>query len=371
MILPAGRDVKLFNDDCFSHLRQISDVPDSFLNEGFSLDNLVCGDAKGGCLMAFIGSDFVVKELSDDDHRSLLRISQSYFQHVRDGDTLLSLILLHFEDTATGRFFYAMRNVLGSGPFLAMYDLKGCNDDKTLELFGNKIRAASMLISSAGRLCGYLGTQDWHAYKAYSAGKWAASRADLLVTDKQREEVISRMRRDTDWLASHQLMDYSLLVGVKTGPPGFSPGASLGRVSLVRGCTDGSEVAVCVGIIDFLQRWNLKKMAARAIKCLECNKATIPPAAYAMRFCDYFEERFVSTKAAPSPYEGKLSITDGIVTSAESDDAALLENEDLAKFAPVADVLPNEENAVGASIHEKGALLEKSVHATMIGSTVA
>merc|ERR1719440_2653027 len=90
-------------------------------------------------------------------------------------------------------------------------------------------------------------------------------------------------------------MDYSLLVGVKTGAPGFAAGAHAGQLPLVRSCEDGSEVAVCIGIIDFLQGWNLKKIAARAMKCLECNKATIPPAAYARRFCEYFEERFVSS----------------------------------------------------------------------------
>jgi len=204
----------------------------------------------------------VVKELSSDDHESLLRISKSYFEHVRDGDTTLSAIFLHFEDVLTGRRFFAMRNVLGAGPFLAMYDLKGCNDDKTLELFGSKIKAASTLISNAGRWCGYFGSQYWHAYQQFNAGKWAASRTELVVTHSQRQDIVHRLRRDTQWLVSHQLMDYSLLVAVKTGPPGFTAEPRLGQLPFVRGCVDGSEVAVCIGTIDFLQRWDYKKMAA-------------------------------------------------------------------------------------------------------------
>lgn len=292
---PAGRDVIAFNDDLFGQLRKISGIADDFVDSGWSFDSLESSGAKGGCLLAFVGSDFVVKELSASDHDSLLNITCDYFAHVCGGDTLLSAILLHFEDVATSRKFAVMRNVVGSGPFLAMYDLKGCNDDKTLQLFGSKIQSASTFISNVGWICGYPGSQDWYAY---SAGKYAAARAELVVTETQREEVVRKIRRDTTWLAKHALMDYSLVVGVKTLPAGSIPQATLGQTPLARRCSDGSVLVLCIGIIDFLQRWNLKKICARAIKCLECNKATIPPAAYARRFTDHFEDRFVSVKEA-------------------------------------------------------------------------
>jgi len=293
MIRPSGREVTLFNDEHFSQLRQLAGVSDDFVNSGWSFESLESGGAKGGCLMAFLGSEYVVKELSSGDHESLLQVTESYVEHVRGGDTTLCAILLHFQDQATGRTFFAMRNVMGSGPFLAMYDLKGCNDDKTLELFGRKIRAASMMLSHCGTWCGAVGSE--YAYDEFSSGKWAAARVNLVVTDAQRKDVLRRIHRDTAWLKSHDLMDYSMLVGVKSGPPGFTEGNHVGRLPLVRSCRDGSEVAVCVGIIDFLQKWDWKKMVARTIKCAECNKATIPPNAYAMRFCEYFEDHFIST----------------------------------------------------------------------------
>jgi len=220
----------------------------------------------------------------------LLAIAESYVEHVTEGETMLSAILLHFEDVFSGRRFFAMRNVVGRGPFLAKYDLKGCNDDKTIELFGTKLSAGRALLWSASQWCSSLDSAE---LAAYSAGKWAAARADLVVTAPQRSEILRRMRRDTAWLAQHRLMDYSLMVGVKTGKPGFAGGAVLGRLPLTRQCSDGSEVVLCVGVIDFLQRWNIKKAAARALKFLECNKATIPPDAYGRRFFTHFEERFV------------------------------------------------------------------------------
>lgn len=224
--------------------------------------------------MAFLGSDYIVKELSKGDHSTLLSISRSYFSHVRSGKTLLAAILLHFEDITSGRCFFVMRNVLGDGPFLAKYDLKGCNDDKTLELFGKNVSASC------------------------SAGKIAAFNIDLVVTADQRTDVLQRLERDSRWLVRNHLMDYSLIAGIKAGPLGFARAdeGHLGRLPLTQRCRDGNEVAVCIGIIDFLQRWTWYKKAARCIKCLEQNKATVPPSVYAERFNLHFHERFVSAK---------------------------------------------------------------------------
>jgi hypothetical protein len=339
-------------------------VPGDFVNEGWSFETLESGDAKGGCPLAFLGSEFIVKELSSNDHQSLLRISQSYFEHVCNGDSLLSAIFLHFEDLATGRIFFVMRNVVGSGPFLAMYDLKGCNDDKTLELFGSRVKSASTLISHAGRWCGYFGSQYWYAYREFEAGKWAASKADLPVTESQRDDVIRRMRRDTEWLTRHHLMDYSLIVGIKSRPSGSAPPARLGQLPLARRCADGSEVVMCVGIIDFLQTWNLKKIAANAIKCMECNKATIPPKAYASRFCDYFEERFISTAKGCEAAELRASspeIAMGEDVAPQTSDSEDLQQEELALSCKTMDL----------TISQGGALLQRRPDAAVIGVCVS
>ena len=72
-------------------------------------------DAKGGTRMAFLGTQYVVKELSGADHKSLLAITQSYGSHIRSGETLLCPIYLHFKDTLSGRFFMVCRNCVGAG----------------------------------------------------------------------------------------------------------------------------------------------------------------------------------------------------------------------------------------------------------------
>ena len=81
----------------------------------------------------------MVKELSQGDHLCLLDITSSYYEHLSAGHSRLSAIYLHYRDDATGRVFFVMRNELGPGPFQEMYDLKGCDDDRTLMASGKAV----------------------------------------------------------------------------------------------------------------------------------------------------------------------------------------------------------------------------------------
>ena len=56
----------------------------------------------------------------------------------------------------------------------------------------------------------------------YHRGKVNARKLKLHMTEEQRAQVLSELKRDTDWLAKMNLMDYSLLVGIRKGPPGRS-----------------------------------------------------------------------------------------------------------------------------------------------------
>merc|ERR1740120_412404 len=54
-----------------------------------------------------------------------------------------------------------------------------------------------------------------------------------------------------------------------------------------QGGPDGADVSLQLSIIDILQRWTVGKKIARCLKVAEQNKATVPPAFYAKRFCDH------------------------------------------------------------------------------------
>lgn len=294
-IRPGGMTVELFNDNIFCELRAYAQVPDDLVNEGWNLKSLRNGGGKGGTLMAFVGTSFIVKELSAGDHKVLLALARSYGAHVRSGETMICPIYLHFCEPSSGRFFFAMRNVVGSGPFVALYDLKACADDKTIEENGKPVKAVHKRIWNLGLWCGKC---RWTEERArYFEGKQAAREVTIPLMEDQRTKVLQCIRRDTQWLASNQLMDYSLLVAVKEGSaPGTSASggsgpSTLGRQPVVQ-ADQGSNVSLHVSIIDFLQEWTAGKKIARCLKSCEQNKATVPPAYYAERFASHFEARF-------------------------------------------------------------------------------
>lgn len=235
--------------------------------------------------------NFIVKELSKGDHQTLLGITESFSEHLRTGKSLLSPIFLHFRDKATKRTFFAMRNCVGQGPFKALYDLKGCADDKTLEKDGVVIPAVHKRIWNVAMWSSCCWSS---ARRRYHRGKVEARKAQLFVTSTQKDSVLEALRRDVSYLAGQRLMDYSLLVAIKDLKNEGTIGLPSGQ-PFIRQTKDG-PVAVHIAIIDFLQRWTMGKRVARAIKVFEKNKATIPPRAYAARFAVHFTQQVVAVE---------------------------------------------------------------------------
>ena len=114
--------------------------------------------------------------------------------------------------------------------------------------------------------------QPWKSGEA----KQGAATVELPVTAEQRELLLRSIRRDTEWLSKRNLMDYSLLVAIReepVGPAGGSGPSVMAQRPLVHRGPNGNDIAVYVSIIDFLQKWDVAKRAARCIKVLESRKA--------------------------------------------------------------------------------------------------
>ena len=87
----------------------------------------------------------------------------------------------------------------------------------------------------------------------------------LLMEKDRKEELFDQIKADITLLKSHNLMDYSLLMGV--GKPGK-------RESSIhedgwRYFTDGSELTnkiYCISIIDYLQEFNMNKYMELMLK---------------------------------------------------------------------------------------------------------
>ncbi|CAE7809760.1 MSS4, partial [Symbiodinium sp. CCMP2456] len=181
----------------------------------------------------------------------------------------------------------------------ACYDLKGCADDKLIEKEGERIKAVHKRIWKVGMWCGQVNWTDER--KRYYAGKVEARRIQVELPPQQRSSFISLLKRDTDFLAGHNLMDYSLLIATKEIPFGAeSPGPSALKPYRCAG-PNGKDILVYLSLIDFLQVWTTGKRVARCIKVCECNKATIPPKAYANRMLTHFTHQVVEDGSAADP----------------------------------------------------------------------
>jgi len=95
---------------------------------------------------------------------------------------------------------------------------------------------------------------------------------------------------DSKLLLQHQIMDYSLLVGIIEGK---APAVGIGSKTFVVQHTKG-YTTYHIAIIDFLQVWNIKKQVARGLKFYVESKSTEPPPVYQARFVQYFSEKFVA-----------------------------------------------------------------------------
>lgn len=243
-------------------------------------------------------------------------ITSSYGEHVTSGPTLLSPIYAHFRDLKTERFFFAMRNGVGDGPFTSLYDLKGCADDKLLEKDGKPVKAVHKRIWNVNM---WMGKMFWSEdRKEYYNGKVEARGITLFMTQEQKAAFVECMRRDTEFLERLNLMDYSLLIAYKnsTAGGGGSPSGPSGPCAKnqmqmpMRGLDEsGAEIALYVSIIDFLQRYTTGKKVAHYLKCAETNKATVCPRVYAARFRKHFEVR-VHPNLLPLPSPAKASEDD-------------------------------------------------------------
>lgn len=319
----AGHEVEVWNDEKFAELRRAHGVADSFLDNvagsteafvDFSTPRAETRLGKGGEAQ-FITMDrqFVVKAVSVDDHATLLRIAGAYVERLLQEKTLLCPIYLHFRVLTSGKRYLAMRNLTPlETPWDAKYDLKGCDDDKTLEFDGRAIEPVRRRFYRVDRWCRCAWTS---ARWRYFEGKQRARQLRIELPTEQRNEVVDMIVSDAEWLASQQVMDYSLLIAVRSFPadsqlePGITdsklisrkhngashrlhrPRPPLAYSFAVSGESQGQGCILTLGIIDFLQSWTATKQVAMCLKFLEENKSTVPPEVYGARFKRHFSER--------------------------------------------------------------------------------
>ena len=125
--------------------------------------------------------------------------------------------------------------------------------------------------------------------------------AGLAISARARRRLLRQLESDARLLTAHNLMDYSVLVGVsRVTPDGPQRPARdlLGDPLWVLSSTDG-EYVYALGIIDLFQRYNVSKKVERSLKKLRHASRTVdisalPPEGYAARLL-----RFVADSVFP------------------------------------------------------------------------
>jgi len=328
-LVVAGESLPTFLDEHFAKVRQATGVPEDFL-ANFVFSGMKAGGGKGGQPLGFTKDrKYLVKELNKTDHEQLSRITEDYVNHVTHTDgSLLVCILAHFYSPERRKNYIAMNNVIplpaqpldgtiqvldeleASSPTKNLrssrcsYDLKGCADDKTLELDGHRIIEVHKRIWNFPLWCGQC---FWSKDRLdYYAGKLRAANIVFHITPAQYAELVVWLKRDVDFLTQQGLMDYSLMVACERLPCD-GPGAELARRSFHSvnklpffSVYEDELLVTHLGVIDFLQNWTCTKNIAMCIKFAERNKATVPPSEYGARFVRHFRENFQADAVADS-----------------------------------------------------------------------
>mmetsp|Transcript_19632 Transcript_19632/g.63101 ORF Transcript_19632/g.63101 Transcript_19632/m.63101 type:complete len:359 (+) Transcript_19632:1234-2310(+) len=291
----GSEEVSTFFDEAYAKVRAAWDLPSDFLSS-IDFGRMEAGGGKGGMMMGFtVDQKFIVKELNGADHATMMAIAPEYVAHVL-GDSLLARIFGHFE--RKGHSYLVMNNWMPPPrkpvTNYSQYDLKGCADDKTLTRRGEKVEAVHKRIFD---LKLWLGKLFWSAERTtYHEGKVHARQVRFPVSEADYREITAKIDRDVAFLQKYALMDYSLVVSyhvvakddkvidaVFRGSAGDQPYISYSKTS---------AAILYLGVIDFLQDWNFKKVVAQCIKVAERNKATIPPGPYGDRFANYVKHKF-------------------------------------------------------------------------------
>jgi hypothetical protein len=96
-----------YNDVHYAKIRAFIGLEDDFIDSTFSFNtkdkggNMAPGGGKGGQLMGFTKDRlFIIKELNNTDHNTLLRYAEDYADHIVHPDgSLLCKVLAHFYHT--------------------------------------------------------------------------------------------------------------------------------------------------------------------------------------------------------------------------------------------------------------------------------
>ncbi|CAK8681996.1 unnamed protein product [Clavelina lepadiformis] len=331
--LPSHFKVKEYCPLVFKKLREIFGIDDKDYVNSLCVSQPVRVEDKGRSGSKFLHScdrKFIIKTLSSEDIAEMHGLLPKYHQFVveRNRKTLLPQYLGMYRLTLNGAEHYMMvtRNVLSSH-FKAhkKYDLKGSTVQREAS---NKEKKKE--------------------FPTFKDNDFVKDNVKIYLDGESREDFLSKLKSDIEFLASLKLMDYSLLVGIHdcertdcyadhiassidgeqngnmdvspaeeenalpNTPPDSPSGELLRQDSR---CLDDEDVVdsfyavksaqnapksevYYMGLIDILTHYDTKKKAAHAVKTAKhgagAEISSIQPTLYSKRFYEFICDRLVT-----------------------------------------------------------------------------
>lgn len=246
---------------------------------------------KSGALFYITNDEkYFMKTITGVEERMLMSMLRTYYTHISEyPKTLLTRYLAHFSVKTTRNNhirMVVMASIFDDQLFIDQkYDLKG----STFHRLATPKQRESQNVTL----------------------KDLDLESPIFFSSAAVERLMMQLEKDAAFLESHYVMDYSLLLGLsdmqededeyykqtfgnqEENAP-YEVGYHVDEAGQKRG------VRVCMGIIDFLQRFRTRKKAEysmRIVQSCSCKAASVaPPALYRRRFID-----FLRTKLLPDP----------------------------------------------------------------------
>ena len=86
-----GRAIQQHNAEEWARVRARFNIPDNIL-DGFRFATLHPSGGKGGDLLKFHGSYYIIKQVTGSDQETLLKFTHDLVEHVCTGDSLIALV---------------------------------------------------------------------------------------------------------------------------------------------------------------------------------------------------------------------------------------------------------------------------------------
>jgi len=257
--------------------------------------NFSRSSGKSGAYLA-ITPTYVLKTISKSEGKyltrkvlpKLLEYQQQQQQKNASGGTLLNHIYGLYKFKVEGKTcrFVIMNNVISiTNSSSNKYDLK-----YLLDLKGSKV--------------GRSATDEEQKKNQLKDNDVLERGMKFNIGNHSKTQLMTMLRSDTALLESIQSMDYSLMVAVyemqsqqqdNSNSNTATTTTNAIQSSHMYASQDNPKIVYVVGLIDYLQKWNAKKIAAMAIKSFNnvTNElSTVPPKLYAKRLVEFIDALF-------------------------------------------------------------------------------